>query len=56
MKTCLLRGSMPFLNSLLSTSKSSFGELGMKEWTKNMETTIMGCIGTTVRIHFFIPS
>ena len=23
---------------------------------KKMETTIMGYIGTTVRIHFFIPS
>ena len=22
---------------------------------KNLETTIMGCIGTTIRIHSFIP-
>ena len=31
----------------------TFGQLGME---KNMETTIMGYIGSTKRIHSFIPS
>ena len=30
--------------------------LGTKEMEKKMETTALGYIGTTIRIHSFIPS
>ena len=33
----------------------AFAQLGIKEW-KRMETTVMGYVGTTRRIHSFIPS
>ena len=41
---------------LILKSKASYFRLAGNEGMKNMETSLMGYVGTTMRIHSFIPS
>ena len=49
--------SLPICDAVLVLPKPTFFQLaGNQGMEKKMETAIMGYIGTTVRIHSFIPS
>ena len=45
-----------FLTSGIPQAKTYLRLAGNEGMDKKMETTITGCIGTTLRIHSFIPS